>query len=326
MKLAFTVCSVSHLGQAKAMADSFVKFNPDYTFKIGIVDKIAGRVKTADFDPYELIEIEEFEIPNLLHLCQKYDGLEMCCLAKPFMASYLLRQYPEVKKILYLDTDMLFFGTMESVEKELESASILLTPHVLSPYADTHLYPLETSHLNAGLYNAGFWGIAVNDTSKSFLIWWQERLVNYGFVNFMDGMFVDQLWLNYVPLFFKNVRISDNLGLNVGYWNLHERKVQLIDNQYVVNDKFPLIFFHYSGYKTNLPEKISVHTDRYDLQNRSELRPLFSLYHDQLSLNKHKGFLKLPNLLISEKKYKKWGKLREYALRISRKLIRELHG
>ncbi|MFT7308267.1 MAG: hypothetical protein ACI964_000847 [Spirosomataceae bacterium] len=326
MKLAFTVCSLAYLGQAKAMADSFIKYNPAYQIKIGIVDRIEGRIEKQDFAPYELTEIEEVGIPDLSGLTSKYNGLEMCCLAKPFMASYLLEKYPEAQHLIYADTDILFFNSVEDVANALESSAIFLTPHIFTPYPDLHLYPLETSHLNSGLYNAGFWAISRGNESQQFLDWWKKRLITYGFVNFMDGMFVDQLWLNYVPLFFQNVVISQHLGLNVGYWNLHERSLQEHDGNFTVNNQFPLVLFHYSGYNIDSPKGISAHTDRFDLDDKPELMPVFQLINDELTANRHDQLKELPNLLISEKEYMKWGILREYALRISRKLIRELHG
>lgn len=326
IKIAYTLCSVSHLGQAKAMADSFIEHNVNYKLIIGVVDKLQQRIDTKLFDGYELIEIEEMGIPNLPTLAQKYNGLELCCLAKPFMATYLFRRFASLQKLIYIDTDILIFGSMQCVENELDTASILITPHITSPYEDTKFYPKEIGHLNAGLYNAGFFALKRSQETERFLNWWQYRLVEFGYVNFMDGMFVDQNWLNFVPLFFQNTVISINAGLNVAYWNLHERSIEIIDNQYVVNKKYPLIFFHYSGYKTSLPNQISAHTDRFTFENKPELRPIFERYHQSLLKNKHDEFLKLSNLLIPEKSYMKWGKIREYALRLARKTIREWHG
>jgi lipopolysaccharide biosynthesis glycosyltransferase len=326
MKLAFTVCSVSHLGQAKSMADSFMNHNPDYQLKIGIVDRIAGRIDESQFANYELIEVEKINIPNVHELCKKYDGIEMCSLTKPFFAEYFLNIYPELSQIIYVDTDLIFFDSVAYVEESLEESTIFLTPHILSPYSDTNLYPKETAYLNSGIYNSGFWAVSRSEITSNFLKWWKERLVVYGLINFYDGLFAEQNWLNYVPLFFKNVHVSHHLGMNVAYWNIHERQITQSEKGYEVNAEFPLIFFHYSGYKITDPTKISVHTNRFDLINRPELKPVFKVYHDDLIKNKQEDYLKFPNLILPQKDYMKWGILREYALRISRKLIRELHG
>ncbi len=326
MKLAFTVCSVSHLGQAKSMADSFIEQNPDYEVKVGIVDRISGRIDESQFTDYELIEVEKINIPNVEALFKKYDGIEMCSLTKPFFAEYFLNIYPELSQIIYVDTDLIFFDSVAYVEESLKESDIFLTPHILSPYSDTELYPKETAYLNSGIYNSGFWAVTRSESTSMFLKWWKERLVVYGLINFYDGLFAEQNWLNYVPLFFKNVYVTHHLGMNVAYWNIHERAITKSERGYEVNGEFPLIFFHYSGYKITEPEKISIHTDRFDLINRPELKPIFKAYHDSLIKNNQADYLKLPNLVLPQKDYMKYGILREYALRISRKLIRELHG
>ena len=98
IKIAYTLCSVSHLGQAKAMADSFMEHNANYKLIIGVVDKLQQRIDTALFEGYELIEVEEMGIPNLSALAQKYNGLELCCLTKPFMANYLFQRFATLQK------------------------------------------------------------------------------------------------------------------------------------------------------------------------------------------------------------------------------------
>lgn len=326
MKLAFTVCSVSHLGQAKTMADSFIEHNPGYELKIGVVDRIAGRVDESQFADYELIEIEKVGIPDLEKLIQKYDVFEMCGLIRPYLAEFLFNRYADLQKLIYIDTDILIFGSFENVLADLETHDIVITPHAFLPFPEDGLYPKEVSFNNAGLYNSGFFAVKRSDSARHFLKWWQQRLSEYGEVNFMDGMFVDQLWLNFVPLFFDNVLISKDLGLNVGYWNLHERSLSQTNENFIVNEKYPLIFFHYSGYKLESPDKISVHTDRFDLTTRPDLRAVFELYHQRLVANNFEKFRKMGNALIPQKSYMKYGILREYALRISRKLIRKLHG
>ena len=326
MKLAFTVCSVSHLGQAKTMADSFIEHNPGYQMKIGIVDRIAERIDVSQFADYELIEIEQVGIPDLDKLIQKYDVFEMCGLIRPYLAEFLFNRYEDLQKLIYIDTDILVFGTFESVIADLETHDIVITPHAFQPFPEDGLYPKEITFNNAGLYNSGFFAVKRSESGSAFLEWWQQRLSEYGAVNFMDGMFVDQLWLNFVPLFFDKVLVSKDLGLNAGYWNLHERSISEVGNKFFVNEKYPLIFFHYSGYKLDAPDKISVHTDRFDLTIRPELRPIFAAYHQGLTVNNFEAYRKIGNALIPRKSYMKWGVLREYALRISRKLIRELHG
>ena len=325
MKLAFTVVSVSFLGTAKIMADSLRKHNPDYHVVFGIVDKIEGRIDQELFKNYELIEIDKIGISGFEELLKKYNIYELCSMSKCFFAEYLLKKYPQIAEIIYIDADVLVFDSFAHIETELQSNDIILSPHILSPYND-FAFPRETFHLNVGVFNGGFFALRRSPETWKFLDWWQNRLRHFGYENLLDGMFMDQLWLNFVPLFFKNVLVEQHLGINCAYWNIHERQFSVNkEGKFVVNNEFPLIFFHYSGYKTLKPNDIAT-MDRYNLENRPDLRPIFKIYHDSLIEIKAAEFQKLPNLLLGKPAYLKYGKLRDFALRVARKTLRMLHG
>jgi hypothetical protein len=39
MKVAFTLCSLNYMAQAKTLADSFHEYNPEWHFVIGLVEQ-----------------------------------------------------------------------------------------------------------------------------------------------------------------------------------------------------------------------------------------------------------------------------------------------
>ncbi len=39
-KIALTICSINYLAQAKSLGDSLLKHNPEYTYLIGLVDRL----------------------------------------------------------------------------------------------------------------------------------------------------------------------------------------------------------------------------------------------------------------------------------------------
>jgi hypothetical protein len=69
-------------------------------------------------------------------------------------------------------------------------------------------------------------------------------------------------------------------------WNLHERILSKNEkNQYYVNQKFPLRFFHFSSYKFKTPESISAYHTRYNFITRPDLKNLFTQYQHLLIKN-----------------------------------------
>ena len=69
-------------------------------------------------------------------------------------------------------------------------------------------------------FNLGF--ICVGRGAVPFLDWWHERLRVDAVVDLANVLFTDQRWVDWVPSLFAADVIDDH-GMNVAYWNLHER-------------------------------------------------------------------------------------------------------
>jgi hypothetical protein len=304
MKLAYTVCTLSHLAHARALGRSLQQTNPDYRFLIGLVDVIDEQLTPADHAPFEIIEVETLAIPEFDDMARRYNIVELCCALKPQFAHYLLAQYPATTLLLYFDSDILIFDRLTPIEAALTTAAIVLTPHITRPY-DRPGQPDETAYLNAGLYNAGFVGFRPSASARAMLGWWQTRLLTQGYMNFGRGMFVDQLWLNYVPLFFRDVHILPHPGCNVAYWNLPERPLsRTAGGRFVLNETEPLVFFHYSGYHPDRPEDLSKYQSRATLSDNVALRQLVDTYRVALVAEGFDRLRAVQNAFV--KKSPKW--------------------
>ena len=325
-RVAFTVCTNSHLGQAKTMADSLVAHNLNYQVCIGLVDKLTPEIDQSFFEPHLLIEIEEIRIDGFADLLSQYNLLEMSCLAKPYFAAYLFDTYAAIQKLLYFDTDMLLFGDLARVESLLETHNVIITPHMTAPLPDDDKTPALRTFLNSGIYNAGFFAIKRSAETFRFLGWWQAYLRRSGYVNFCEGMFVDQLPLNLMPLFFEGVLPQTDPGYNVAYWNLHERMVSKRDGELWVNDQAPLLFFHFSGYHPTWPNRLSLHQNRHQWADRPDVWPLFEQYRSGLVANKHDFYIKQPNAYYQKPWHDKIGWLRGWIIVICRKILKILNA
>ncbi|MCD7973506.1 MAG: hypothetical protein LUG18_12765 [Candidatus Azobacteroides sp.] len=253
MKIAFTICSNNYLSQAKTLGDSLITHNPDYKFVIGLCDTKNDSIDYSFFSPHEILEVKNIGIQNLGWMINNYNIIELNTAAKPFYLQYFCATYPDLDMAFYFDPDIYIYNSFSYLEKELEQNQILLTPHITSPIPFDSLFPGENLFLNYGIYNLGFIGIKPSEEVDKMLSWWAERLATDCFINACEGKFVDQLPMNFVPIFYNHVKILKHLGLNMAYWNLHERTLGLKDNEYTVNEEYPLIFFHFSSLKPDKP-------------------------------------------------------------------------
>jgi hypothetical protein len=77
----------------------------------------------------------------------------------------------------------------------------------------------------------------------------------------------------------------------VAYWNLPERSLSEKDGAYLVNESWPLIFYHFSGYNPDIPEKLSTKL-RLPQEVGETLLRLLVFYGDRLKANGAEGYRK----------------------------------
>jgi len=291
MKICYTVCSLNRLGQILVLSKSFLKHNAEYKFFACLVDEIDGRIDVEEFPYIEFVHFSLLELSNKDELSDKYNIFELSCASKAFFGDYLLNKLnPEI--LVYLDTDIAVYDPFSLIEQELSTNSILLTPHFTAPVPDDGKIPIERSVLNSGLYNGGFFAVKNDAVSKEFFRWWQERLFDQGFNDVCEGMMVDQLWLNLVPIYFRPSKLLYHPGCNLAYWNLHDRKLTIQNGRYTVNHE-PLIFFHFSGYRIDEPKRLSLHQNRILEDDNLDLQQLIQGYYQLLLENDFEKYLSL---------------------------------
>ncbi len=287
MKVAFTLCSNNYLAQAKVLGDSLLEYNPDYTFVIGLVDEINKEIDLSPFASFKIIPISTIGISEFDDLWKKYNIIELNTSVKASFIKYLQTTYSEAAHFFYFDPDIAVFHSFSYIENEFTENDILLTPHSLSPLPLDGCLPGENIFLNYGVYNLGFIGLKNNSpVVNSMLDWWEERTLKFGFDDANNGFFVDQLWMNLVPIYYSKVKVLTSMGLNAAPWNLHERKsLSKADGDYLMPDGTKLIFYHFSSYNFKKPGQISKYYNRYSFDDIPVLKDMYNKYQVQLESN-----------------------------------------
>jgi hypothetical protein len=244
----FTVCNVAYLPRALLLAGSVAK-HQQHRLKIVVFD---GRrpLDVADSEA-EILWIEDLGVPRLREIAFMYDIIEFSTSLKPFIAGRLLETHDSV---IFLDPDTFLFGALDAVLEDLRVHPIVLTPHYTTPQPDD---PAESDlgMMRFGSFNLGFFAVKRSGQGSAFLDWWSRRCVEFSFMESQFGLSTDQKWVSIAPCFFPELHVSFNLGLNVAAWNTFERAIaKLSDGRYLVNDRYPLVFFHFSNFDPEDPE------------------------------------------------------------------------
>ncbi len=282
MTIAFTICSINYLAQARTLGDSLKKTNPEILFFIGLVDKLEGiSFEESHLPEYPMIEIDKIEISDFAEMANRYNITELNTAVKPFYFTYFFRNYAKATRVIYFDPDIIVYQPITELLNNIDQYGAVLTPHINTEITD-RLTPNELHHLNTGIYNLGFAAFGRNAQNLQYLQWWEEKLRYECYIDLCNGLFTDQHWMDFLPVFVDNVHIERNPGYNAAYWNLHERTFKKLEGTFYVNDDFPLIFFHYSGYDPNKADVLSKYQDRIALSHRPDLTELFQIYRNSL--------------------------------------------
>ncbi len=293
----FSICTPSHIGQASVFFNSLNDADPQNRSNIDRYLFVVGA--PADFSLDEsfcdkIIRAESVTSPQFIEkLSTQYTPAELCWSLKPVMFRKILEKY---ESALYFDTDIWFTGKIADIFTDFCDSDILLTPHYLEPFNHQTPFGVKAlSLLRGGVFNAGFIGVRRGTQGISFLDWWASQVIRYGRNDPDKGMCGDQRWLDLVPALYPSCKISRHPGMNVGYWNLHERHIDLTQGQLTANGH-ELIFIHFSGFDPERPESFSTHLPAFKAQE-----PLLSIVLSYNAALKKSSALD-KNIYI----YKKW--------------------
>ena len=240
------ICSVvtkSHLGFVRALVRSFRQRHPAGRAYVLVADEPEGFYdpKAEDFT---VVSLADLRLRDPRGFCFRYDSFSLCNALKPYLLLHLLRERHE-RAVLYLDSDMGVFGDLGPVFSLLQGCEVLLTPHTVVDYPHDGAWPVRRVLLTSGTYNAGVVGVRDSPESQRFLEWWAAALEFECVDDPARGIFVDQRYLDLVPVLFRGVHVLRHDGVNVAHFNLHHRRLSRENGRWLVNG-VPLLLFHFT--------------------------------------------------------------------------------
>ena len=288
MTLVFTLCSKNYLGQATTLYDSFRKHNPEIAFIIGVVDKLSVDQRKM-LDGYKVLEVDELGSDKIKGMYDRYNIIELNTAVKPYYIEYFFTAY-QASKVIYFDPDVLVLHPVDHIIEQLETFSYLLTPHFCSPIYDNFLLTEQVT-LATGTFNLGFCAVKNDINGNRLIDWWCKKLLDECIMDLSRSYFVDQKWMNLSVCYFESFLVDRHLGMNMAHWNLHERVLTSDGNGgYLVNNMYPLIFFHFSSYKPDRPMVIADWQNRFSFETRPDLVSLFDDYRRRLESHHYAMF------------------------------------
>lgn len=232
-----TISTVSHMFKTNALYSSLVEYG-SAEFHCLVTD---GVLEKENYD-FEVTFIKDLSSPESEFLTRKYEGDKLRWASKPLFILWLLSSGYD--KVIYVDNDIHFFSSPGFLFDLLDSHGMILTPHnYLSDPTDKQFW-LEAC-FRIGLFNAGF--VGVSQLGIKGVQWWLDCCSYNVKKSSWRGLFDDQRYLDLMPIKFDNVHIIRHGGCNVANWNiLTQKRTKTGEGNVVLNEKWPLVFVHFT--------------------------------------------------------------------------------
>ncbi len=249
---------------------------------IGLADEI-NPIHSINLSHPILPVTEILDSQTLTDLSEQYTPTEFAAAIKPGLIRAMMAQHPDCEQVIYLAPDAFIYQPLTAVLSELETAQLLLTPHLTAPPADG-LFPDEKYLQNVGLYSADFLGLRRSEETERMLLWWENRVQTRAQIDFCASLCLDQIWLMHLLALFNGVRVINDRRWHRAIWNWHERQKQ--------GEVQPL-WINFKGLY-NQDEGLFVHQTRLKLTQHPELQRLLTAYRAAVATRQQPAFSQAP--------------------------------
>lgn len=244
----FTSAAVNYLPKVRTLCHSIRRHHPEAVIHLALADERPDWL-VAEGEPFDdVIEIAALGIPNWRPWTFKHNIVELSTAIKPFVFRHLFT-LADCTQALYFDPDMVLFSRVDDILGELAGANLALTPHQTVPEESYEaVIDNEIGSLKWGIFNLGFIGVRNTAEGRRFVDWWAARTYEFCRADVANGLFTDQKWLNFAPVFFDGVAIIRSPRHNVATWNLTTRRMTGDARSGYRVEGEPLGFYHFTGF------------------------------------------------------------------------------
>jgi hypothetical protein len=204
---------------------------------ICIDELVEQQLKSLNLDHVSTISLRSIESEELLSVKPTRTVGEYCWTLTPFAPAAVFSHSPEAERVTYLDSDLFFFTSPETIFSEFESSQkhVLITEHAYAPELD------RTTQ--SGRFCVQFMTFRRTPESFKVMKWWQDRCIEWCFDRLEDGKFGDQKYLDQWPnLFEHQVHILNQVDMTLAPWNV----------DYFLNHR-PMghtpVFYHFQSFR-----------------------------------------------------------------------------
>jgi hypothetical protein len=241
-----TVFDSSFVLSGTALHESLVASGKPFRLWVVAADALAAeQIARFELESTSVIELSEIETPSLRAVKSERTVGEYCWTLTPFLPQAVFDRVPNARRVTYLDADLYFFSSPETLFSELERSGkdVLITKHAYAPH-----YDREAKN---GRFCVQF--LTFNNTAgaRKVMRWWQARCLEWCYARAEDGKYGDQKYLDSWPVLFAGeVHVLEQVEHTLAPWNV---------DFYSRGGRARPVFYHFQGFRILSPQRIKIY-------------------------------------------------------------------
>lgn len=206
--------------------------------------------------------------PNLAAARADRSTLEFYFTCTSWLMRDLLPQLPAGELLTYLDADLYFFSSPETVFTEIGAASVAITPH---------RFPASLAHLERyGKFNVGWVSLRHDATGLACAADWADRCADWCFNTLEATRYADQKYLDAWTADFPGTVSLSHPGVNAAPWNIKDAPLTAGPSGVGLNGH-ALVFYHFHALRHLGRQLYDPSLHKYDAALSEGLRELVYL-------------------------------------------------
>lgn len=272
---------VNYVHKAVIYYESLYRYYKNFILHVFCFDEVAHKAFSClNYPNVVIYHTSEFETRKLLNIKKTKEKLyEYYWAINAYISKFVLDKY-QPSSVTFSDCDCMFFKSPQAIFDEAEGADILIQPNNFSFQSVKDFIPV-------GYYCSSFEYFRNNKNGRKVINWWNRQCLKWCSASFEDGRFGDQKYLDGWKIKFNGVREIANPGANVAPWNVQKYDLNESKKEILLNNKWPLIYYHYHSFRMNLLDYQHVITgDRenyYQISN-DVIRLIYNPYIERMKI------------------------------------------
>jgi SAM-dependent methyltransferase len=232
----------NYLTRAMLMVESLKRHDPLAHFHLLCLDKTAEDFLKHYAAHITTIGIDELQAadPEFAASKENRSLVEWYFTATSVLSHYLLRKFPAIPRLTYLDSDLFFYASPAILHAESVGRSVQIIEHRFSP----HLQSME----RYGRFNVAWISFFNTEEGRRVVADYRQDCIEWCYDRLEAERFADQKYLDRWPTRYPNCCVSRWIGADVAHWNVSQWELRYFNRQLYV-DSEQLIFYHFQGIK-----------------------------------------------------------------------------